>query len=76
VDVYLAMMLAQMFNQIYQLEQKPPVTLAIMAACFATYFDSFLPRELQRLIPSVKQACLQPYMIWRVSESAGAVGSP
>eukprot|EP00878_Enallax_costatus_P028398 GHUV01030673.1.p2 GENE.GHUV01030673.1~~GHUV01030673.1.p2 ORF type:complete len:124 (+),score=0.57 GHUV01030673.1:361-732(+) len=62
-DIYTVMLLAQLFQRIGALEHKPPVTLAVMAGCFLTFFQEILPWQLQHLIPSVGKACIQPYMI-------------
>ena len=59
--------LLQLFNQIYQLERKPPVTLAVMAACFATFFDGFLPKEFTRLVPSIVAVLGYVVAFWLLS---------
>ncbi|KAI8465161.1 MAG: hypothetical protein J3K34DRAFT_461543 [Monoraphidium minutum] len=60
LDAYLLLLFAQLVQRVAQLEHKPPVTLALMAANAAVFFRDLMPPPLRDLIPPLSRACLQP----------------
>eukprot|EP00892_Ulva_mutabilis_P001059 jgi/Ulvmu1/10954/UM007_0133.1 len=67
-DALLWALVARLIHEISQLEQKPPVTLTLMAVQVAIFILPTIPmrgmpdelRELVMWIPSVRQGCLKP----------------
>lgn len=63
MDSYAILLFAQLAQQIMQMENKPPVTMMLLAANVAIFFRDLMPEPLQMLIPPLQYACLQPRAI-------------
>lgn len=62
-DAYTLFLVLQLLQQIKELEYRPPVTLLLIAVNALIHFDDFLPYEVVRWIPKIRDGCLQPYYI-------------